>query len=209
MPSDWDDDEDDYADHWGGAQDDESNADSGLDALSFGEPAEEPVEDDDANWTGLGDAFTPEPESDLDAFADYTVAQIAADNANASSGIDGGEEDEDEEGRRLILFTVTHPSQSITVQALISGAIRHVELEPSVSRMTERELTEAIMLTAELAGMKGRAAQYSLAKELMEYQGVDSNMVEDFLEESVRLPTPAQAEAAETAVNSQYLRGEL
>ena len=206
MPTDWDD-EDDHDTHWGDTQDDESDADSGLDALAFGEPAD-PVEDDDANWSGLGDAFTPEPNPDLDAFTDYTVAQIAADNGSDSSGIDEAEADEDETPQP-ILFTVTHPSQAITVQALISGAVRHVELEPSVSQMTESELTRAIMLTAELACMKGRAAQYTLAKDLMEYQGVDRNTVEDFLEESVRLPTPAQAEAAETAVNSQYLRGEL
>lgn len=198
----WDDD-DDHS--WDGGDDDS------LSALDFSSPT---AADDD--WSSLdaldGQAPSAATDSEQDhsglaGIDDYLLGGTASDDDSVDDFADYVIEEEiDEDSGAPALFSVTHPSQAITVKAFIGGRIQRVELAPEVSRMTEAQLTAAIMTTVKLASVKGRAAQRSIIRVLMTAQGVDESTVETFIDESVHLPTADQAAAAEAEVRSEYLR---
>ena len=194
MPGDWDDDDDDFDDGVGAldfiAPAESGDEGSGLDAL------DEYTFDDRADEHGseLGIDDTPEipTHGDPDEFDDFDDELAAADG--------------DAESPVQPLFSVTHPSQLLSVAAGVSGGIHHVELSPEVGRLTENELAQTIKTTANLACIKGRSVQFALIYELMCRQGVDRETATRYLQDDIGLPTPRHAAEAEAEANAQYLR---
>lgn len=144
------------------------------------------------------DAFVPaEPEdagSELDAIDGQTDAAATED------------EDEDEQDA-VQVFTVANPLDTVAVSSLIDGRTERVELSAKVSSMTESELAEEILVLADLARQKGLAGQhtYLLDNEFLSGtvrdMGLDSTEVlRDFMENGIGLPTPEQADETQAEV---------
>ena len=91
---------------------------------------------------------------------------------------------------RTMLFTVTNPPGTVSVTALADGRPIHVELEPQVSRMSERQLAEEISVIARLASQNARAAQYLLATTMLQRLGHDRISTRSYVEHELGLPSP-------------------
>ncbi|MEE6178192.1 hypothetical protein [Mycobacterium sp. 050134] len=167
---------------------DDDVADS--DPLNFSTDAE----DTDAAVEAL-DAFAPaEPEDtgdELDAIDSQTAASAT----------------EADEAENLELYTVTNPPDTVSVSALIDGRIHQVHLSAKVTNMSESELTEEILVLADLARQKGLAAQHAyLLGEAVnpenagELDPKTAEVLRDFMENGMKLTTPEQAAAAQAEV---------
>lgn len=107
------------------------------------------------------------------------------------------------------IYTVINPPETVTVSALVDGRFDHVELSPSVARMTEAELAAEIIVLADLARLKGLAGQRTLLLDGAEEMYVSEEAGAAFREkmdgfltskEGVGLCTEDQAAAAEAEV---------
>ncbi|BBZ46758.1 hypothetical protein [Mycobacterium parmense] len=182
-----------------------------LDALDFYEP-DHTHRDGDAGADALdfsGVDHDGGDESAVDALDEYVPAQPAdeseLDAIHAQAGASAPEEED--EGEAVQTFTVANPADTVSVSALIDGRTQRVELSAKVTSMTEHELAEEILVLADLARQKGLAGQhdYVLENEIlagtMRQMGLDRNEVlRDFMENGIGLPTPEQAEAAQAEV---------
>jgi hypothetical protein len=180
--------------HGADESDDHSGAES--DALDFSA-----AEDDGAEQSAVDalDEYAPaEPEgteTDLEAIDSVTEA---------------AEEQEHEEEDGVALFTVANPADTVSVAALMDGRTHRVDLSPKVTSMSESELAEEVIVLAELARQKGLAGQHTYLienasqseglQELSEI-GLDGNEVlRQFMETGMQLPTPEQAAEAQAEV---------
>lgn len=151
-------------------------------------------------------------ESPADAFDDYLPAE--PDDAHTeleviASVAEVEEEDESEEDGSQ-QFAVTNPADTVSVSALMDGRTHRVELSAKATNMTESELAEEILVLAELARQKGLAGQRTyLSENAFQFEGVqelgeiglDGNeLLREFLDTGMQLPTPEQAEAAQAEV---------
>ncbi|CDP89112.1 MULTISPECIES: hypothetical protein [Mycolicibacterium] len=189
--------------------DDDPEADqftSDFDALDFGDDRHS-QDDHEVDWSEPdGFAAAQQPASDLDALDfgdDWSVT-----SAPAKPDHDDSDDGSDDESSGPVTFGVTNPAGTITAQATISGAINRIELSPSITSMTESDLARDIMATATLANLQGRAIQRAMVQSLLMHQGMDPQTAAQFIDEMIDLPTPAQAEAAQTEATAAYLRGE-
>jgi hypothetical protein len=99
------------------------------------------------------------------------------------------------------MFTVTNPPGTVSVSALMDGRIQHIDLAPTVTTMTESQLTEEIRVLAELARLKGLAGQYAFMTTML-YSEAHHNGAEvrEVLEQGLELPSPQQADRAQAEV---------
>ncbi|WAC91710.1 hypothetical protein [Mycobacterium sp. Aquia_213] len=172
----------------------DENGHEHADALDFSAAADSAEESD----VQALDAYAPtEPEevdTELDAIAATTEAT----------------EDEDDEEEAGPQFTVTNPPETVSVSALIDGRTQRVTLSPTATNLTEAELADEIVVLAELARQKGLAGQRTYVMEsaaenagLQELNdmGLDSTqLLRDFVDTGMRLPTEEQAETAQAEV---------
>jgi ESX secretion-associated protein EspD/H len=144
-------------------------------------------ERDDLAALDFSAAESERPASDLDAlaFADDT-----------------GEGDEAQ------VFSVTNPQGTVTVTTYLDGRVKHVELSPKVTEMTETDLADEIVVIARLATQDARSAQYAYMLEGMRQQGHDDVATRDFLARDLDLPTPDQAKAARAQLFSTRYAGD-
>jgi hypothetical protein len=164
------------------------------------------AEADALDFSGADDQSGAESAEDaLDVYApaesDDTATELAA--LDQTEATDEEENEEDHVG----LFTVTNPSDTVSVSALMDGRTYRVELSAKVTNMGESELADEILVLAGLARQKGLAGQHTfllesdLLSEGMRDLGLGGNeVVRDFMENGIGLPTPAQAEAAQAEV---------
>ncbi|MDV3123327.1 YbaB/EbfC family DNA-binding protein [Mycobacterium sp. 21AC1] len=159
-----------------------------------------PHEPDDDDYDGLAaldfsyvDSYDGDQSADsgLDAFVAYDAA---------------GESGEDE--LPVPLFTVTNPPGTVTVTAYLDGRVHQIELSPKVTRMTEADLADEILVIAELAGQEARSAQHAFMLEGMREYGHDDVATRDFLTRDLNLPTPEQADLARAQVFSTRYGGD-
>ena len=95
------------------------------------------------------------------------------------------------------LFSVTNPPGTVTVSALSDGRVHRIELSPEAVTVPEDGLSAEILVIAELATMRARAAQFSYMLEGMQGPGHDSVETRDFLHRTRGLPAPEEADAAQ------------
>jgi hypothetical protein len=183
----------DFSSHQSGSDD---NGHEDADALDFSGADES---DEESEVEALGSFAPTEPEetgTELEAIAAAT--EVADDEEGA----------DEEDGVQL--FTVTNPPETVSVSALIDGRTQRVRLSPKANSLTESELAEEIIVLAGLARKKGLAGQHTYLLEnasqiegldgLTEL-GVDSNqLLRDFMDAGMQLPTPEQADAAQAEV---------
>ncbi|CQD11617.1 ESX-1 secretion-associated protein EspH [Mycobacterium lentiflavum] len=101
----------------------------------------------------------------------------------------------------IALFTVTNPPGTVSVSALGDGAIERVALSADVTRLTESQLAEEILVIAHLAAQKGQAAQHEFLFETMcELGAGDPDAVSDLLEKGMELASPQRATETQARV---------
>lgn len=102
---------------------------------------------------------------------------------------------EDDETKDVIpLFTVTNPPGTVSVSALGDGAIDRVALSAEVTRLTESQLAEEILVVAHLATQQGQAAQHEFLYTTMRELGADDpDALRDMLEKGMELASPERA----------------
>ncbi len=181
----------DFSSHQSGS--DDSHDDSG--ALDFSAAADDTGEESDVE--ALYDYAPTEPEE-----IDSELEAIAA----ATEAVEGEEDEEDS----IKGYTVTNPPETVAVTALIDGRTQRVTLSATATRLSESELADEIIVLAELARQKGLAGQHTYLKENADQiqgldgladLGIDSNqMLRELMQSGMQLPTPEQADAAQTEV---------
>jgi len=128
--------------------------------------------------------------SGLDAIDEYIGVDAIADNDGA---VPQGP-----------LFTVTNPPGTVSVTTYLNGRVQHVGLSPGVTKMTEGQLAQEILVAADVAAVKARAALHTFVAGLLRLQGLNSQSARDFVEHRLSLPTPEQASATEGAFAARY-----
>jgi hypothetical protein len=128
--------------------------------------------------------------SDPDAIDEYVAVDAITDNDGA-----------DPQGP---LFTVTNPPGTVSVTTYLNGRVQHVGLSPGVTKMTEAQLAQEILVVADVAAVKARAALHTFVAGLLRLQGLDSQSARDFVEHRLSLPTPEQSSAAEGEFAARY-----
>jgi hypothetical protein len=172
-----------------------------LAALDFS--AAEAPSDSHAYDMDFGAYEEHDPESGLADLDEYAPAEIA-DAATVEDIIDSQTGDTDEQADDDApgpMFTVTNPPGTVSVSALMDGRVQHIDLAPTVTTMTESQLTEEIRVLAELARLKGLAGQYAFMTTML-YSEAHHNGAEvrEVLEQGLELPSPQQADRAQAEV---------
>lgn len=106
------------------------------------------------------------------------------------------------------LFTVTNPPGTVTVSAHFDGRVQRIELSPEVASTSEDQLATEIVVIAGLATQRARAAQFSYMLEGMQDNGHDTVDTRDFLNRSVGLPSPEEADAARAQIFATRYAGD-
>jgi hypothetical protein len=105
-------------------------------------------------------------------------------------------------------FVVTNPPGTVTVSTYFDGRVQRIELSPQATDAGEEELAAEIVVIAGLATQRARAAQFSYMLEGMQGHGHDTVDTRDFLNRSVGLPSPEDAEAAQAKVFATRYQGD-
>ena len=179
-----------------------------LAALDFSagqDGTEEDVSESDALDFSVADDAEASPTEALDAFAPAESEDSATELDAIASQTADTEDDVDEEVGPL--FTVTNPPETVSVSALTGGRIHQIGLSPKVTGMSESELADEIVVIAGLARQKGLAGEHTYLlenpalSETMRAIGLDGNEVlRDFMENGIGLPTPEKADAEQAEV---------
>lgn len=106
------------------------------------------------------------------------------------------------------VFTVTNPPGTVTVSAYFDGRVQRIELSAGATETAEDQLAAEIVVIAGLATQQARAAQFSYLLEGMHDQGHDTLDTRDFLNRSVGLPSPDDADAAQARVFATRYQGD-
>ncbi|WP_200828416.1 YbaB/EbfC family DNA-binding protein [Mycobacterium sp. 3519A] len=133
----------------------------------------------------------------------------AADDEQGQSVLDAlaGYAEETVEDEQAQLFTVTNPPGTVTVTTYLDGRVKHIDLSPKVTEMTEADLADEIVVIAQLATQDARSAQYAHMLEGMRQQGHDDVATRDFLTRDLDLPTPEEAKEARAQLFSTRYAG--
>ncbi|BBY23817.1 hypothetical protein [Mycobacterium stomatepiae] len=180
----------DFSSYQSGSDDDGQEH---ADALDFSAASDT---DEESHVDAL-DAYAPAEDEEVDT----GLHAIAATTERA--------EDEDDEDD-VQQFTVANPPETVSVSALIDGRTQRVTLSPTATNLTEAELADEIIVLAELARQKGLAGQRTYVMDSaadnaglqqLDDMGLDSSqLLRDFVETGMRLPTEEQAETAQAEV---------
>jgi hypothetical protein len=156
--------------------------DDDLGALSFSADTEQ---SDESAVAALGDFVTTGSDETGTAILDTSFLQ------------EMGTED----SKDFIRVTVNNPPRSVAVSVLQDGSIGNVELSGTVVGMRESELAAEILALADLAWLKGKAAEHTFMVDILRQIGVhDEEVITDFVENGMEVPSPEEAEAARAEV---------
>jgi hypothetical protein len=145
-------------------------------------------------------------DSGSEASVDALRAQASVESADTTSELDAirpasdvaDDAQEDEESSFLV--EVTNLPGTVSIKVLPDGSVLQIDLSPKVASMTESALADEILVTADLARQKGLATQQAFITEAMQALGSEVGAAHEFVADSLELPTPQQAEAAQAQV---------
>jgi hypothetical protein len=146
-------------------------------------------------------------ERDDLAALDFSVTESERDESDRDALGGYAEESADDDGGSAPVYTVTNPPGTVTVSAFLDGRVKHVDLSPKVTEMTESDLADEIVVIAGLATADARSAQYAHMLDGMRQQGHDDVATRDFLARDLDLPTPEAAKAARAQLFSTRYAG--
>lgn len=152
--------------------------------------------------------YTPEEDADassLDALGEYVGAEapeVDTDDTFDDTALADRRDDEAE--ARGPLFSATNPPGTVAVSTYMNGSVQHVDLSPSVTEMTESQLSQEVRDLAAIATEKARAGQYVFLLYSAVQQVGDGPEVRKLLENTLGLPTPEQAAEKEAEYAKHY-----
>lgn len=169
-----------------------------LAGFDIDEPAEPAGAQPDAwDFPVAGDGG--DQEFAFDAF-DESVPTETHGTATELEAVDSLIEDAEDtnEDDDVELFTVTNPARTVSVSALIDGRVHRIVLSTKVTSMSESDLTDEVLVLADLARLKALGRQHTVLFQGMSEMGMDdTEALRDFLEIGMDLSTPEQAAAAQ------------
>ncbi|MEE6136253.1 hypothetical protein SKC41_07880 [Mycobacterium sp. 050128] len=193
------------------SQHDEHDDLSALDFSSY-----QSGSDDDGHDHGDALDFSAADNSDVESAVDALDAYAPTEPEEADTELEAiaatteASDDEEDEEDGAQQFTVTNPPETVSVSALIDGRTQRVTLSPTATNLTEDELADEIVVLAELARQKGLAGQRTYVMDSaaenaglqqLNDMGLDSTqLLRDFVDTGMRLPTEEQAETAQAEV---------
>ncbi|MGW0159532.1 YbaB/EbfC family DNA-binding protein [Mycobacterium sp. NPDC003323] len=144
------------------------------------------------SWDDDDDDDVPEEQGGELAALDFRGFTASADDEHHddASEVEPSAPDEDAD---VPVFTVTNPAGTVSVTAYLTGPVKRVELDPTVVRMTERELAEEIRVLADLAQAKARSVMHTFLLEGLTRMGHDRSEWSSILSDAIQLPSPEQA----------------
>ena len=143
-------------------------------------------EDDHSDLDALGYAPDPEP-ADSDTGLDAVAATPP-----------------DDDDAVIPVSSASNPADTITVTAYLTGVIARVDLDSSVTALTESQLSQQIQAVAEVAVKRASAVIHiAMVKVLMD-DGMDFPQARDFAENMLPFTTPAQADAAAVELATRF-----
>jgi|GEM_PF-4943887 len=153
-----------------------------------------PEDDDPGDLAALEDfsAGDDEESSGLDAFDAFVQP------AEASAGTESlpaAEPTLERDEPASPAVTVTNPPGTVSVSADLDGRIERVHLV-GVTKTTESQLADEILVIADLARQKARSAQHVTMLEQMRALGHDNASTRDFLARELDFPSPEQVTSA-------------
>ncbi|MEZ0352747.1 hypothetical protein [Mycobacterium sp. pR1184] len=193
------------------SQHDEHDDLSALDFSSYHSGSDDDGHDHgDALDFSADDDGSEESDADaLDAYAPTEPGEADTELEAIAATTEPSDDDEDDEDDAQ-QFTVTNPPETVSVSALIDGRTQRVTLSPNATNLTEDELADEIVVLAELARQKGLAGQRTYVMDSaadnaglqqLADMGLDSTqLLRDFVDTGMRLPTEEQAETAQAEV---------
>lgn len=102
------------------------------------------------------------------------------------------------------MSSASNPADTITVTAYLTGVIARVDLDSSVTALTESQLSQQIQAVAEVAVKRASAVMHiAMVKVLMD-DGMDFPQARDFAENMLPFTTPAQADAAAVELATRF-----
>lgn len=106
------------------------------------------------------------------------------------------------------MSSASNPADTITVTAYLTGVIARVDLDSSVTALTESQLSQQIQAVAEVAVKRASAVMHiAMVKVLMD-DGMDFPQARDFAENMLPFTTPAQADAAAVELVARFADGD-
>lgn len=163
-------------------------------------------DDDDSSADDHSPDTAGDHEAILEAFDSYTVDpehDSTDDGLDAlPDGGDGGDALDDEAD--IPLISATNPPGTVTVTAYLNGVVQKIDLAPSVTSSTERELADEIRIVADVAAKKATSAMHIFSVEMLAALGIDRDTAEDFVNEHTTFAEPAQARAAEANLVARH-----
>lgn len=174
----------------------EDNRDDLFAAMDFSaaqEPAAEADTSSALDFSAAGDDQGEESAIDLAPVHETAEPEDTAMVLEAIDSVTHAPEDE-ETNDVVPRYTVTNPPGTVSVSALGDGAIDRVELSAEVTRLTESQLAEEILVVAHLATQQGQAAQHEFLFTTMRELGADDpDALRDMLEKGMELASPERA----------------
>ncbi|WP_090597895.1 hypothetical protein [Mycobacterium lentiflavum] len=193
------------------SQHDEHDDLSALDFSSYQSGSDDGHDAGDAlDFSAADDTSDESPADALDAYAPSEPEEADTELEAIAATTEASDDDEEDEEDGVQQFTVTNPPETVSVSALIDGRTQRVALSPTATNLTEAELADEIVVLAELARQKGLAGQRSYVMDSaaenaglqqLSDMGLDSTqLLRDFVDTGMRLPTEEQAETAQAEV---------
>ena len=110
----------------------------------------------------------------------------------------------DDDDAVIPVSSASNPADTITVTAYLTGVIARVDLDSSVTALTESQLSQQIQAVAEVAVKRASAVMHiAMVKVLMD-DGMDFPQARDFAENMLPFTTPAQADAAAVELATRF-----
>ncbi|MHA3018750.1 hypothetical protein ACXPWS_00590 [Mycobacterium sp. BMJ-28] len=144
----------------------------------------------DTDWDDDDEIYSPGENSGISAFDMFIPDEHSYGDMESWPLPESSGEDNDV---LTVTFSASNPTETVVVTALMDGKILKVDLAPQVVVMTETELSQEIVLLANLARMQAQAAQHALIAAMMHRAGLDPAATRSFIERDLHLPSPATA----------------
>jgi hypothetical protein len=164
--------------------------------------------DDDYDALSALDFSAPADGSDSDLAAFDDFVDHGTDTAVVAEPVADDHRPDVDDGVPVPLFTVTNPPATVTVTTFLDGRVSRIDLDPRVTRMSESQLAEEIVVLTRLATQDARSAQYAFMLEGMRQQGHDDASTRDFLSRDLELPSPEEADQERASVFATRYAGD-
>lgn len=109
---------------------------------------------------------------------------------------------------QIPVIQAVNPPGTVAVTAYLGGSVAHIDLDPTVTALTESQLAEEIRFVAGVAATKASAVVHVGVVNMFVEQGMDLRDARDFVETNMPFATPEQAHEANLALIARYTERE-